>query len=918
MNTSKYQGQKAISYARASMGKGRGQDDSTDRQLDQARDYCERMGMVLDEDLLIDEGVSGFKTVRQGDKFVAKNLSHESALAQFAEAVRNGAFPDGVNLIVEKLDRVYRDKPRRAMMHFLNLLDGGVTIHTLLDGATIYDPEAENDQEQLLIAVVRLCASHEYSKALSQRQILSRKRRIEKMRTGEVEWSSMNRYPRWIDITKDESGEFQASISSSNKLVMNSIFDMWIDERMSCEKIAMKLNKEGILGFNGHTWEKGTIQHIIRNESVTGLITHQTDTENLEEYKKHYPHLQVIDDAKWQLSKRGGKGKGRGRRSEDNHIFEDIIFCGYCQSEYRRKKETIFKDSTLYYEGTKGFKGMRKQAKIEVEHPEKQYRCKNTGNCTSNHIDYFKFYDTFFAWVKEVDITQIIETSSDKIRVASERRQLELEKDIEEQEQKIARERKMLLQYEDLDDDDLFKDTARRIKEFNDKKKLYQDELNQERSHQSNLAKVKEVAEDDQKKIMEFLEKCHDNHEWYAFENLRSTEEKKRQSGLGTTPLMKEIDDAWDAQIRINSSLKSEVNPKDEKIVEDFRNKYLKDAIEKDQQAVSNKMALNSLLKKYIKSIHICGHGFPSHKATRPYHPTKEGFRRADEPSCYQTHRNELSEFCQSAGLEHKRFELSDEQKKKKLLSRKEYGEIFGVRDREITRYWKDYGCPKPSIDGATHEDMIEWVKEYNQKIKNDGKHLGSDKHDDRRYQKFFSFKVEFTDLCKKDTTKFVCPHHEDPKSGVSFTYSTHSGLAQWEGSFGEKEIKIMRNPNEIGIKSDINKTDDCIFMEDDPILLGQFRFQTMFLRTNYKPKREAGSDVTRKEFAELRKRMKGLSKAEQKKMFHESGILNKFEVLFLNYKSFFNFHYVENEDTKKLDEAFETVSKLKKWIESE
>ena len=64
MDTDKYKGQPAISYARASAGKGKGQEDSTDRQVDITLEYCEKTGLVLDPNFnIVDEGVSAFKMV---------------------------------------------------------------------------------------------------------------------------------------------------------------------------------------------------------------------------------------------------------------------------------------------------------------------------------------------------------------------------------------------------------------------------------------------------------------------------------------------------------------------------------------------------------------------------------------------------------------------------------------------------------------------------------------------------------------------------------------------------------------------------------------------------------------------------------------------------------------------------------------
>ena len=146
-----YKGQRAISYARASVGKGRGQEDSTDRQRDSAVIYCKQKNLNLDLDYsIVDEGVSAFKTVGVTDAYGYKeqrerNLQ-EGALAEFVRIVEANTFGrEPIHLIVEKLDRMYRAEPKRALGHFLRLLERGITIHTMMDGR-VYSPNSDNSE----------------------------------------------------------------------------------------------------------------------------------------------------------------------------------------------------------------------------------------------------------------------------------------------------------------------------------------------------------------------------------------------------------------------------------------------------------------------------------------------------------------------------------------------------------------------------------------------------------------------------------------------------------------------------------------------------------------------------------------------------------------------------------------------------
>src|SRR3954447_24986625 len=75
--------------------------DSLTRQLREARQWCERHGVVLDDslDYLRELGRSGF---------TGHNLGEGGGLGAFLAAVRAGKVAPGAILLVEKLDRFSR------------------------------------------------------------------------------------------------------------------------------------------------------------------------------------------------------------------------------------------------------------------------------------------------------------------------------------------------------------------------------------------------------------------------------------------------------------------------------------------------------------------------------------------------------------------------------------------------------------------------------------------------------------------------------------------------------------------------------------------------------------------------------------------------------------------------------------------
>src|SRR5258706_1254034 len=131
--------------------------DSLRRQLESSRRYAAEKGLELVEDMQ-DLGISGF---------TGANVAAEGALGKFLAAVRSGKVPAGSCLIVESLDRLSRQQVRKSMSLFLEIINSGVTIHTMLDGH-VYAPE-RTELMELMMSVTHLSSAHEDSKKKSIR-----------------------------------------------------------------------------------------------------------------------------------------------------------------------------------------------------------------------------------------------------------------------------------------------------------------------------------------------------------------------------------------------------------------------------------------------------------------------------------------------------------------------------------------------------------------------------------------------------------------------------------------------------------------------------------------------------------------------------------------------------------------------------
>ena len=113
------------------------------------------MGVVLDEELTFqDKGVSGF---------TGANLE-TGELGVFLERVKDGTIPRGSWLLVENLDRISRQSPRKAMRVIEDIVGAGVTVVDLSDGGREYSAEnLDRDHFLLIMMVMKFIRANEES-----------------------------------------------------------------------------------------------------------------------------------------------------------------------------------------------------------------------------------------------------------------------------------------------------------------------------------------------------------------------------------------------------------------------------------------------------------------------------------------------------------------------------------------------------------------------------------------------------------------------------------------------------------------------------------------------------------------------------------------------------------------------------------
>ena len=119
----------------------------------------------------------------------------------------------------------------------------------------------------------------------------------------------------------------------------------------------------------------------------------------------------------------------------------------------------------------------------------------------------------------------------------------------------------------------------------------------------------------------------------------------------------------------------------------------------------------------------------------------------------------------------------------------------------------------------------------------------------------FGGYKIEFTDICKPDMERYVLPYYENCKQGISFNLNTKNGKWDYQGSFGEKEIKMLRPKTETAKEMEKEKygDKDIFYVEDDSIY---FKGLSLMMKASHSKESEIideiSAEINKKKFLAL------------------------------------------------------------------
>jgi len=180
----------AVSYLRWSSGPQRF-GDSRERQLSRTKEFCARNGLNLNLQL-VDDGKSASK---------AQHVGEGGQLAKFIDGVQKGKIPKCI-LIVESLDRLSRQAVLEALGQFLQIINLGVEIVTLIDGQWYSKESLQKDSHSLMMSIVFMMRAYDESahKAYRLSELWLRKRQ----RAMESKTPISPICPGWLEYDKEQ------------------------------------------------------------------------------------------------------------------------------------------------------------------------------------------------------------------------------------------------------------------------------------------------------------------------------------------------------------------------------------------------------------------------------------------------------------------------------------------------------------------------------------------------------------------------------------------------------------------------------------------------------------------------------------------------------------------------------------------
>ncbi len=319
---------KAYSYIRFSTPE-QCKGDSLRRQTEFSEHYAAAHGFVLDNSLrLQDLGVSAYS---------GEHRSEKGALGQFLKLVEAGKIEKGSVLLVENFDRLSRQEITIALQQFLDIINRGIKIVTLIDNREYTEETVDANVGELIVSLTIMSRAHEESATKS--------RRLTKAWEGKRKQASTMkltaRCPAWLKLNKAKT---QFDIIEDREKTICHIFNMKLAGKGAITIVKELNSTPGIWKpgnsnkrKHGEGWRESYVKKILQSRSVIGefqphrLLKGKREPigESIPDYFPAVIDKDVFYRVQEQFRQNNHKG---GRTGKISNLFSYIAKCGYCGS----------------------------------------------------------------------------------------------------------------------------------------------------------------------------------------------------------------------------------------------------------------------------------------------------------------------------------------------------------------------------------------------------------------------------------------------------------------------------------------------------------------------------------------------------------------------------------------------------------
>ena len=317
---------KAYSYIRFSdpqQAKG----DSYARQHRDTVAYCaaNHLELVSDSDYtFFDAGISAYSGKLRDDT---------TELSRFLGLVKDKSIAPGSVLVVESLDRLSREHVKSALPRFMDLLNSGISIHTLKSKKTY---TTDYDELDLFQSILEMSRSFQESSFKAGRVADAWRAKQDAARSGVPLGKSC---PAWLDLVYANGIDHKPTGFTPNARVatIKKIFQLTLDG-FGRNIIARMLNAEGIDAFRVKSWGASSINKVLTSEAVLGvyqpsMVEDGKRVPRGEPIANYYPP--IIDRATFDSARAAVSGRFSAKtrkQSERFQLWQGIGKCALCQS----------------------------------------------------------------------------------------------------------------------------------------------------------------------------------------------------------------------------------------------------------------------------------------------------------------------------------------------------------------------------------------------------------------------------------------------------------------------------------------------------------------------------------------------------------------------------------------------------------